>query len=152
MGERLGTTPLDVSDARVYPVHYPRALAPLYGKLVLRHPGCDELVQDLTLRAANEGVVVRLACAERAEEHHAASADAEPPASARERLAEIDSLRREGLLSEDEERAIRDRVLREQLDERPPAEALRLLEALRGDGSLDEAEYRARRAEILDRF
>ncbi len=167
MGERLGTTPLDVEDARVFPVHYPRELAPVYGKIVLRHPGCEDLVRDLDLRAANEGIVAQLACPGAVGESPAAraapaatdaarSSPAPPegarPRSAEERLAEIEALRSEGLLDEDEWRALRERVLREELEERPVVEALRSLEALRTAGAVSEAEYRARRAEILDRL
>jgi len=162
MGSRVGTTPLEVEDTRVYPVQYSSELAPLYGKLVLRHPGCDELVQNLDLRAANEGVVAHLVCG--GADRHADAPPTNSPDAARtstaaptakplpERLAEIDSLRREGLVTETETRALRQRALREALDGRAAADALRLLEELRAAGSIDDSEYAARRAEILGRL
>jgi hypothetical protein len=162
MGNRVGTTPLEVEDARVYPVQYPSELAPLYGKLVLRHPGCEELVQNLDLRAANEGVVAHLGCGVQDRRADASpnsnpdaartSATAPTPKPPQERLAEIDALRREGLVTEAEARALRERALREALDGRPAADALRLLDGLRAAGSIEEPEYAARRAEILGRL
>lgn len=64
MGERLGTTPLEVEDRLVYPVHYPREKAELYGRIELRKDGCETTVRALDLRASNEGLVVELRCAE----------------------------------------------------------------------------------------
>jgi len=166
MGEKLGTTPLDVENARVFPVDYPRELAASYGKIVLRFPGCEDLVRNLDLRSANEGITAKLTCtgasgespADRAgpmapgDRPSSAPVEVERPRSAVERLAEIESLRSDGLLDESESRALRERVLREELDERPAAEALRSLEALRAAGSVSDTEYHALREGILARL
>jgi hypothetical protein len=165
MGERLGTTPLDVADARLFPVHYPRELSDLYGKVVLRHPGCEELVRAVDLQAANEGISASLVCGDTDADGDRPSAEAPAdraaapptrpavaPHSAADRLAQIKALRRDGLLDEREARSLRDRALRESLDDRPPADALRSLESLHAAGAIDDAEYRARRTAILDRL
>jgi hypothetical protein len=167
LGERLGTTPLDVPDARIFPIHYPRELSGLYGKVVLRHPGCEELVRAVDLRATNQGISAQLACAHAAGPGDGGGAapaaapdrtDASSPPgserqrSAEERLAQIKALNRDGLIGADEAHSLRDRVLREELEGQPAPEALRSLESLRAAGAIDDAEYRARRAAILDRL
>jgi hypothetical protein len=67
MGVLVGKTPLEVEDRLVFPVAYPRDKADLYGKIVLRHEGCETVVRSLDLRASNEGLVVELDCREDAE-------------------------------------------------------------------------------------
>jgi hypothetical protein len=148
MGERLGITPLEVDDASVYPVSYPREKASLYGKLVLRHPGCEDFEQALTLEAANRGVVAKLVCPGQTSDGEVRTGQR----SVRERLAEIEALHGDALVTQGEASTLRDRVLREALAELSAPEALRVLEALRAEGAVDEREYQAWRSETLDRL
>jgi hypothetical protein len=165
MGERLGITPLAVADARIFPIQYPRELSALYGKVLLRHPGCEDLVRAIDLRATNEGLNGILACggaAEPSDRGAPASAanpvaapvppGADAPRPTEERLAQIEALRRDGLIGAEEAHALRDRVLREVLDDRAASDALRSLESLRAAGAVDDAEYRVNRSAILDRL
>jgi hypothetical protein len=62
MGERLGTTPLEVEDRLIFPVSYPSTKAELYGRVVLQREGCEAVARLVDLRAANEGLVVELVC------------------------------------------------------------------------------------------
>jgi hypothetical protein len=152
MGERLGATPLDLDDARAFPLRYPAEQRALYGKVVLRHEGCREYVAPLSVDAANHGIVAELDC----DEPGAAgvSAPSAAPAGERpsltERLRGIDELEGQGLISADERRLTRARVLDEALTPLPPQERLRRIDELGKEGLLSGDEHARLRRQVLD--
>lgn len=127
---RQGVTPAFVSERDVYPNTYPPDRQALYGKVILRKAGCTEYTKRITLDDIREGLNAKLEC-EPAPRPAAEAADQTPrPAStaqARPRRPEpnkenppqrrlrqlrvLEELREEGLLSAEEERTIRRRIL-----------------------------------------
>ncbi len=127
---RQGVTPAFVSERDIYPNSYPADRQALYGKVILRRPGCAEYAKRITLDDIRQGLNASLECeparetATRAkdeitEPESTARAKPESPAPnsqtlPRRRLHQLrvlEELHEEGLLSAEEERTIRRRIL-----------------------------------------
>jgi hypothetical protein len=130
----LGTTPLRIDERAIYPNQFPKDRIDLYGKLVLSRPGCATVTHQVTLAEVGSGIAVKLDCWDRsvplrtevlgpAEANEATAsiqpATGAPPEPTAEGVAErrlrqlrvLDELLGEGLLSPEEERSIRQRIL-----------------------------------------
>lgn len=113
MGEQKGRTPLRLRLEDVFPVTYPPAKSALYGKVVLKKEGCRDFVQSIDTKVYARGLFrAKLDCGAR------------PPAmpggqtggtteSTEERLRRLKELREKGLITEEEEKATRRRILDE---------------------------------------
>ena len=130
IGGKLGKTPIRLSERDIYPNWYPDEQAHLYGMIILRKTGCNEFSKRLTLDDIGKGVQVRLDCSQ-----DAASAEQAPPAvnaqqtppmgsgatgqsnrpaTMQRRLLQLKVLQElldDGLITEEEERTIRKRIL-----------------------------------------
>lgn len=109
LGAPVGTTPVDVSVAQVFPATYPAEKETLYGRVVVRKEGCEEKVVAVSTRAVARGLTVRLDCAP-----PAASAMSTPTPAADDvaaRLQRLETLRRDGTITEPEYEAHRRRIL-----------------------------------------
>jgi hypothetical protein len=124
IGGRVGTTPTTITERDIYPNTYKPEQQHLYGKVILRKQGCEPYSRQLTLTDIKNGLDVQLRCDERV----AATAGKAPismspktpetdppePNVAKRRLQQlrvIQQLREEGLMSPEEERRIRKRIL-----------------------------------------
>lgn len=121
----LGVTPLQIDERDIYPNEFPPEKLELYGKLLITRAGCEPVTHQVTLAEVGSGVSVALDCLKpsaplRTEVLGGANeglAEAAPAASgivAERRLRQLrvlDELLREGLLSSEEERTIRQRIL-----------------------------------------
>jgi hypothetical protein len=129
----LGTTPLRIDERTIYPNQFPKDRIDLYGKLVISRPGCATVTHQITLAEVGSGVTVKLDCWDRGVPLHtevlgpvtdpqtggsvpAATGTQTGPAEgvAARRLRQLrvlDELLEEGLLSPEEERSIRQRIL-----------------------------------------
>lgn len=152
MGQRVGVTPLELEDARAFPMRYPPEQRALYGRVVLRKEGCREYVVPLSVEASNHGIVAQLDCggSSAAAGGPPVAAPAESSAPLDERLRSIDTLAEQGLISTEERRRTRARVLEEVLAPLAPPERLQRLEALHGQGLLSDEEYATLRRHVLD--
>ena len=130
IGGKLGKTPLSLSERDIYPNWYPDDQAHLYGMIVLRKAGCDDFTKRLTLDDIAKGVNAQLDCNQGAIPAErllppAAHTQQVPPESAapgqplhaaamQRRLRQLKVLQElldDGLISEEEERTIRKRIL-----------------------------------------
>ncbi len=122
----LGTTPLRISERTIYPNEFPPEQLDLYGKLIISRAGCTTVTHQVTLAEVGAGVSVALDCWK--QDHgvrtEVLGGSAEPaavatPQRATESIAErrlrqlrvLDELLQEGLLTADEERRLRQRIL-----------------------------------------
>ncbi len=127
---RAGTTPAFVSERDIYPNTFPKQKVDEYGAVILRRAGCAEYRKRVTLEDLKRGIKAQLNCeaetraasqspvvtATTASGSKSAAATSRPPgaetADQRIRwLRTIEELREHGLLSSDEERRIRKRIL-----------------------------------------
>ena len=124
----LGATPLRISERAIYPNEFPPEQLDLYGKLIISRTGCATVTRQVTLAEVGSGVSVVLDCwrQDHGVRTEVLGGAAEPatattllPASesiAERRLRQLrvlDELLQEGLLSPEEERPIRQRILAE---------------------------------------
>lgn len=108
MGEVKGKTPMQLPTKAVFPVTYAPELQPLYGRVRLIHPGCVPYETTVSTASLENGIKARLQC------DNAPAAPTETttaPRSARERLLELEALRKEGLLDEAEYQRARQRII-----------------------------------------
>lgn len=150
MGERVGTTPLELDDSLAFPLSYPPERRALYGKVVLRHEGCEEWQAPLSVKAARYGIVAELDCEPGVTPVEGSDEGAAPPPSLEQRLRRLDDLREEGLVDGAEWTRVRGRILDDALRSRSPEEALRRIEELHRAGLLSDEERSGRRQAILD--
>ena len=129
MGARVGVTPLALDQDLVFPVVYPREQQSLYGVVELRKPGCTTQSIKVGTRAVSKGIQLKLACGDAVAPAVVVSPLRQPAAApaveqtAREvardhasyatRLRQIIELREKGLITEQESREIRQRILGE---------------------------------------
>jgi hypothetical protein len=122
----LGTTPLSISERDIYPNSYPEDRQSLYGKVMITRDGCTAVTRRVTLDDISGGMDIDLQCeqtvtaedAETRPEPATAESDAvgaaAPTALSQRRLRQLkvlDELLADGLISEQEERTIRRRIL-----------------------------------------
>jgi len=116
MGERLGVTPLTIRQETVFPVVYQPDQQHLYGTLMLRKEGCREHTQRVSSAALHKGIAVNLACGQRAAKEAVEQRETVQPQPGRTpatRLRRLNELYQEGLISDEEYRSIRNRILSE---------------------------------------
>jgi hypothetical protein len=118
MGQELGSTPLSVSTKTVFPASYATELEGQYGRILLRKAGCGDFVTSVDGKVLSHGLKAKLECTATAtpspvqpavnEPHPAAPLAAAAPG---QRLRQLDDLRKDGLISEEEYQLLRRRVL-----------------------------------------
>ena len=129
MGSKVGVTPLTLDQDAIFPLTYPIEKQALYGVVELRKAGCIPARQGLGTRAVAKGLHVKLDCGEAARAEPVTSRQAQPAASANGqapaipvvkqkpgielRLREVQDLRDKGVITEQEAREIRQRILGE---------------------------------------
>jgi len=123
---RLGVTPISISERDIYPNAYPNAKVDLYGKVVISKTGCKTITRRVTPGDIKRGLDIQLDCAVPVstvdnevegkpqviqKSRDSASSISEPLSERRLRqLKVLNELLDDGLISEEEERAIRKRI------------------------------------------
>lgn len=139
MGKHAGTTPVKISNLDVYPVSYDLSNEMIYGMVFLRKDGCEEYSRRLTRSDINNGLTAVLKCGTRVTNSlslqpavvpstspavttdvpaTAPAGQAEPqpvqlslPERRLQQLKSLQQLHDEGLLSDEEEKKMRRRIL-----------------------------------------
>ena len=107
LDKAYGTTPLVLRHQDVFPVTYDPAKQHLYGRIVLRKEGCQEHMQSVSTKVYARGMRVKLDCG-----HADAGQPATPPPiTVESRLRQLKNLLEQGLITEEEAREIRQRIL-----------------------------------------
>ena len=99
MGERVGITPLVIRQEVVFPLTYKSEKADLYGTIILRKAGCKDFQQRVSSADYRYGIIAKLDCGQRTTE------------TAEQRLRQLKDLHDKGLITDDEEKATRKRIL-----------------------------------------
>jgi hypothetical protein len=111
-------TPIQISRKDVFPNTYPREKVSEYGRVTIRKAGCADLTRTISGEIGSNGLRAKLDCGDT----HPAS----PPAistqpsstqtsgeTAEQRLGKIRDLLNKGLITEDEAKKARERILNE---------------------------------------
>jgi hypothetical protein len=111
MGKDIGVTPLDIRQRDVFPATYSPEQQPLYGIIVLRHPGCKDDTQHVDVVASRNGIKAKLECGAQkpATAPRAEQQDEKP--SIEKRLQLLKELQDKGLVTDAEARATRGHIL-----------------------------------------
>jgi len=110
MGKKVGITPLEVRQIEVFPLTYNPGQQSLYGTIVLRYSGCHDYTQRVSTTAYGKGINAKLDCGQKPAE--AARTDRkEADALIEKRLQKLKELREKGLITEEEAKATRRRIL-----------------------------------------
>jgi len=111
MGDKVGITPTEISSDAVFPNLYPNEKLSLYGKVTLKKTGCADFTRPVSADINSAGLHAKLDCAEA---NPAAAAPNQVPRvseTAEQRLEKIKDLLNKGLITEDEAKQARARVL-----------------------------------------
>lgn len=106
LGEAMGQTPMMLSTRTVFPQNFELSEQHLYGRIELRHPGCEPLITTVSSRIISSGLKARLQCDTAAQEQQASPPAFPSPASEttplKQRLQTLKELYQEGLISEED--------------------------------------------------
>lgn len=119
MGAKVGTTPLKIEQKDVFPNSYPKEKESLYGKVTLRKAGCADYTKTINAKIVDVGLKAKLDCGSMnppAAQGGAIVETRSAPAprvskTVEQRLQEIKALLDKGLITEDEAKNARERVL-----------------------------------------
>lgn len=109
MGKLIGTTPMVVSTKSVYPVTYAQENTKNYGRITLRRKSCADQILTVSAQMISDGVNAKLDCLSNEEE--VVKEKSLPDKSVKQRLQELQTLKNEGLINEDEYLRIRYSIL-----------------------------------------
>lgn len=110
MGEKIGETPIMISHKDVFPNIYPREKESVYGRITLKKEGCLDLTRTVSAEISNAGLRARLDCGDLSP----APAGAGLPRNSEtveQRLDKIKDLLSKGLITEEEAKKARERIL-----------------------------------------
>jgi hypothetical protein len=109
MGEKVGVTPLQINHKDVFPNTYPRDKEPVYGRITLKKDGCADFTRTVSGEISNAGLHAKLDCA------GIDPAGAVPHSSetAEQRLNKIKDLLNKGLITEEEAKKARERIIKD---------------------------------------
>lgn len=112
MGEKVGVTPLKISHKDVFPNTYPKEKESVYGRITLKKEGCSDFTRTVSAEIGNNGLHARLDCGDMNPASSKTSRDA-PRSSetVEQRLDKIKDLLNKGLITEEEAKQARERIL-----------------------------------------
>jgi hypothetical protein len=112
MGEKLGMTPIKISQNDVFPNTYPKEKESVYGRITLKKAGCSDFTRTVSVEIRSVGLHAQLDCGDI---HPAASRTSrDAPRSiepVEQRLGKIKGLLDKGLITEEEAKKAREHVL-----------------------------------------
>ena len=112
MGEKVGVTPFQISKKDVFPNIYPKEKESVYGRVTLKKEGCSDFTRTVNAEISNKGLRAQLVCGDIKPASPKPSGDA-PRISetAEQRLDKIRDLLNKGLITEEEAKKARERIL-----------------------------------------
>lgn len=111
MGTKIGLTPLEVSHMDVFPNTYPREKESMYGRITLKKEGCFDYTRSVSGEVSRSGLQAKLDCTDmHSSEAKDASRDNQ---TVEQRLNKIKDLLDKGLITEEEAKKARERILNE---------------------------------------
>ncbi|HUW00043.1 MAG TPA: PEGA domain-containing protein [Gallionella sp.] len=114
MGENIGVTPLKISQKDVFPTVYPGKKQSLYGKVTIKKTGCADFTKTVNGNIIVNGLRAKLDCGNNNPAPSATSGvTPQTSETVEQRLDKIKELLNKGLISEDEAKQARARILNE---------------------------------------
>lgn len=110
-GKTVGVTPLVVRQRDVFPTAFDQGEERMYGTIELRKEGCRDNVVRVNTSVVAKGIHVMLDCGQAKPAPPAAAPSEAGSPTPRERLLRLQELRDQGLVTDEEYREIRKRIL-----------------------------------------
>lgn len=107
MGEKVGVTPLEISRKDVFPNAYPSDKESVYGRITLKKEGCADFTRTVSAEIGNAGLHAKLDCGD----INLAGTAPRNSETVEQRLDKIKDLLNKGLITEEEAKKARERVL-----------------------------------------
>jgi hypothetical protein len=111
MGEKVGVTPLQITRDQVFPNIYPKDKVALYGRVMLKKAGCADFTGTVSSQVSSYGLRAKLDCGDN--KPAPAADDPRNSETAEQRLGKIKDLLDKGLITGDEAKKARERILNE---------------------------------------
>ncbi len=111
MGEKIGVTPLEISHKDVFPNLYPREKESVYGRVTLKKAGCSDFTRTVSTEISSVGLRAQLDCGDLNPASSRTSRDARSSETVEQRLDKIKDLLSKGLITEEEAKKARERVI-----------------------------------------
>lgn len=122
MGERIGVTPIQIHHQDVFPNIYPNEKLSVYGRITLKKAGCADFTRTVSSEISSNGLRAKLDCGDTNPTPSATSSHLLSPQSTsgdaprshetvEQRLDKIKELLSKGLITEEEARKVRERIL-----------------------------------------
>ena len=112
MGEKIGVTPFKIHPKDVFPITYQKEKESLYGKVTLKKAGCSDFTRSISTEISNVGLQAQLECGDLNPALARTSKDAPRINETIEnRLDKIKDLLNKGLITDEEAKNARARVL-----------------------------------------
>ncbi len=99
MGNKIGVTPLTIRQEVVFPLTYIPEKRDLYGTIMLQKEGCKDYKQRVSTADYRYGIKAKLDCGQNKAE------------SVEQRLRQLKDLHEKGLITDEEEKATRKRIM-----------------------------------------
>jgi hypothetical protein len=114
MGEKIGVTPVQIGHKDVFPNIYPHEKESLYGRVILKKEGCADYTRTISAEISNSGLQAKLNCKDTNPVSPKPSG-ATPAVSetVEQRLSKVKDLQNKGLITEEEAKQARERILNE---------------------------------------
>jgi hypothetical protein len=114
MGEKIGVTPVEISRTLVFPNTYPSEKESLYGRIILKKEGCFDFTRTVSAEVGNAGLHAKLDCAApNPASSEKTQVTSHSDQTVEQRLDKIKDLQNKGLITDDEAKKARERILNE---------------------------------------
>ncbi len=111
MGESIGVTPIMIKRDRFFPNLYPKEKESLYGKVTLRKAGCLDFTRTISTAIGNYGLHAQLDCGNTSPGSTSPATASRTSETVEQRLDKVKALLDKGLISADEAKQARERIL-----------------------------------------
>ena len=113
LGEAVGQTPMVLQRSDVFPHNFDHDKQHLYGRVELRHPGCNAYITTVSSHVLSDGLKAKLECGEKTTKEAASEVRQSEDSSLKHRLIKLKEIYEEGLISDEEYEAKRQQLLDE---------------------------------------
>jgi hypothetical protein len=112
MGEKIGETPIMISHKDVFPNTYLKGKESVYGRITLKKEGCSDFTRTVSAEISNAGLRAKLDCGDMNPASPGTTRDApRSNETVEQRLGKIKDLLNKGLITEEEAKKARERIL-----------------------------------------
>lgn len=111
MGEKIGLTPMKLQSSALFPEIYDTGKQSLYGKVLIKKEGCADFMHSVNQKSLSDGPNAKLDCGNNTPMQKYNTTPPKLPKEAEQRLEYIKELLDGGLITEEEAKIVRARII-----------------------------------------